>query len=145
MRIDRFNIRVYGLLVHAGQVLVSDEVHAGQAMTKFPGGGVEYGEGPVEALVREIQEEMGLKAFGLEHFYTTEHFQRSAFRPNEQIISLYYRFQVLHPGHIRNGDRSAEGGHQVFRWLTIPGAQPDAVTFPIDRIVLERLVAAFRP
>jgi hypothetical protein len=42
----KFNIRVYGLLINKQQeVLVTDEYRIGMYMTKFPGGGLEYGEG----------------------------------------------------------------------------------------------------
>ena len=41
-----FNIRVYGILINdAKQVLVSDEYIRGTYITKFPGGGLEFGEG----------------------------------------------------------------------------------------------------
>jgi ADP-ribose pyrophosphatase YjhB (NUDIX family) len=56
-----FNIRVYGLLVNdLGQVLVSDECRNGYSFTKFPGGGLEFGEGFKEALKREFIEELNL-------------------------------------------------------------------------------------
>ena len=49
-----FNIRVYGILINdKKQVLVSDEFIRGSYYTKFPGGGLEYGEGLIEALKRE--------------------------------------------------------------------------------------------
>ncbi|MFN5439619.1 MAG: NUDIX hydrolase, partial [Bacteroidota bacterium] len=41
-----FNIRVYGILISDdNQVLVSDEFIRGNYYTKFPGGGLEFGEG----------------------------------------------------------------------------------------------------
>ena len=41
-----FNIRVYGILINdKKQVLVSDEFIRGGYYTKFPGGGLELGEG----------------------------------------------------------------------------------------------------
>ena len=39
-----FNIRVYGILIQDSNVLVSDEYIKGKNITKFPGGGLEYGE-----------------------------------------------------------------------------------------------------
>ena len=43
------NIRVYGILINEQkQVLVSDELIRGGYYTKFPGGGLEYGEGTRE-------------------------------------------------------------------------------------------------
>ena len=50
-----FNIRVYGVLVNENrQVLVSDELIRGKYYTKFPGGGLEYGEGTRDCLRREF-------------------------------------------------------------------------------------------
>ena len=59
---QRFNIRVYGILLHEedGSVLVSDEYIRGSYYTKFPGGGMEYGEGSRVCLRRGFREEMGL-------------------------------------------------------------------------------------
>ncbi|MDQ3101031.1 MAG: NUDIX domain-containing protein, partial [Bacteroidota bacterium] len=93
-----FTIRVYGLYVEHEKVLVSDEIIKGRQITKFPGGGLQYGEGLKECLVREIMEEMGAQAIELEHFYTTDHFQQSAFHTEPmQVISAYYSFKLKDP------------------------------------------------
>lgn len=86
-----FNIRVYGLLLNEQkQVLVSDELIRGMYITKFPGGGLEFGEGTRDCLQREFMEEMNLNVTVGEHLYTTDYFQMSAFNPEHQIISIYY-------------------------------------------------------
>ena len=46
-----FTIRVYGILLHKGCVLVCDELIKGRHITKFPGGGLEFGEGLKHGLV----------------------------------------------------------------------------------------------
>jgi 8-oxo-dGTP diphosphatase len=56
----RFNVRVYGILIHEENVLVSDEYIKGKFITKFPGGGLEFGEGTLDCVVREFKEELGL-------------------------------------------------------------------------------------
>ena len=57
-----FNLRVYGLLINElNQVLISDENRNGFAFTKFPGGGMEFGEGFKETLIREFQEELNAR------------------------------------------------------------------------------------
>src|SRR3954463_3659823 len=92
----RFNIRVYGILINEKkQVLVSDELIRGNRYTKFPGGGLEYGEGTRDCLKREFLEEMNLEVEVGEHLYTTDYFQPSAFHPDHQIISIYYFVKPL--------------------------------------------------
>src|SRR3954469_17671920 len=91
-----FNIRVYGILLgDNNEVLVSDEFIRGNYYTKFPGGGLEYGEGTRECLKREFIEEMNLKVEVLDHIYTTDFFQQSAFNPDHQIISIFYGVKPL--------------------------------------------------
>ena len=149
-----FNIRVYGLLLKDGHVLVADELifgpglkgSAGARITKFPGGGLEFGEGTKDGLLREIREEIGLEAFGLEHFYTTDFFQMSAFREGQQIISIYYTFQVADPGAIQASKVPFDFKQEVddeesFRWLDLSGARVEDMTLPIDRVVMAMLLA----
>lgn len=93
-----FNVRVYGILLGENkQVLVSDEYIRGNYYTKFPGGGLEFGEGTRECLKREFKEEMNLDVEVTEHLYTTDFFQMSAFNPEHQIISIYYFVKALEP------------------------------------------------
>ena len=93
-----FNIRVYGILSEPERgVLVSDEFIRGGYYTKFPGGGLEFGEGTRDCLKREFMEEMNLPVLVKEHLYTTDFFQMSAFNPEHQIISIYYFVQALEP------------------------------------------------
>ena len=77
-----FNIRVYGVLINEKkQVLLSDEFIRGKYYTKFPGGGLESGEGTRDCLKREFKEEMDLEVQIEDHIYTTDYFQMSAFNP----------------------------------------------------------------
>ncbi|WKZ67601.1 MAG: NUDIX domain-containing protein [Flavobacteriales bacterium] len=136
-----FTIRVYGLLVQQGRALVSDELIKGHRITKFPGGGLEYGEGLRDCLLREIREEMGLEAQGLDHFYTTDFFQQSAFHAEPmQVVSIYFTFKVPDPGAIAVVQRPFEGisgstDQEVFRWQPLHALAEEAVSLPIDRVV----------
>lgn len=143
-----FNIRVYGILITSDHsVLVSDEFIRGNYYTKFPGGGLEFGEGTRECLAREFMEEMNLKVRVGEHLYTTDFFQRSAFDPEHQIISIYYRVHPEEP--IRVPLRSsvfefdeqqmaiyhATGETETFRIISLTDFTPESVTLPIDKVV----------
>lgn len=134
-------LRVYGLLIHAGHVLVSDELIKGQRITKFPGGGLEFGEGLKDCLIREIREEIGVDALDPVHFYTTDFFQQSSFHSSPmQVVSVYYTFRVADPAAIPVIEVpftgiTGPGDQEVFRWLRIEGGREDDLTLPIDRVV----------
>ena len=84
-----FNVRVYGLLINERQeILISDEQEYSYRFIKFPGGGLEYGEGLTDGLKREFLEECALDIEVVSHFYTTDFFVKSAFN-DSQIISVY--------------------------------------------------------
>ncbi len=138
-------LRVYGLLVHNDHVLVADELIKGRQITKFPGGGLEFGEGLKECLVREIREEIGVEAIGLEHFYTTDFFQQSIFHSTPmQVVSVYYTFQVADPTaipivQVPFTGITGLGDQEVFRWLKIEGGKDEDISLTIDRIVWRML------
>ncbi len=146
---DRFNIRVYGILINdQRQVLVSDEFIRGDYITKFPGGGLELGEGTRDCLKREFMEEMNLNVEIGEHIYTTDYYQPSAFNPSHQIISIYYYVKALEPitAPLRSKpfDFDAQqlkvyqetGETETFRFIDWNDLSPDVVTLPIDKIVV---------
>ena len=130
---NRFNIRVYGLLVVDGRILVSDERIRDFAFTKFPGGGLEFGEGVEDCLIREWQEEAQVTITIDSHFYTTGFYQESAFNPNDQVISIYYRVSTgeLDRLEIQNSDPA-----QQLRWIALKDLTLADVTFPIDKHVV---------
>src|ERR1700761_7197799 len=119
-----FNVRVYGLLVNeAMEILISDEQEYGMQFTKFPGGGLELGEGLTEGLKREFMEECDVEIVILSHFYTTDFFVRSAFN-DSQIISVYYLVKNISdlnlPIKTEVFDFDGEGDVlQSFRWLEL--------------------------
>lgn len=145
-----FNLRVYGVLINdERQVLVSDEFIRGNYYTKFPGGGLEFGEGTRECLKREFIEEMNLKIDVGEHIYTTDYFQLSAFNPQHQIISIYYFAHALEPilAPLRTKPfdfdeqqlkvYEATKETETFRFIAWEEFSPESMTLPIDKIVAE--------
>ena len=131
-----FNIRIYGLLINAHhEVLVTDEFRFGKEMTKFPGGGLHFGEGTIDCLKREFREELNCEIEIIKHFYTTDFFQQSAFHKDHQLISIYY----LVKGNIsaikrenKKTDLKTEG-EQTFRWVPLASISENDFTFPIDK------------
>jgi ADP-ribose pyrophosphatase YjhB (NUDIX family) len=140
----KFNVRVYGLLINQeGQILLSDEEEYGFRFSKFPGGGLEYGEGLIEALKREFLEECNIDIEVLEHFYTTDFYIKSAFN-DSQIISIYYMVKALSELKLNFKDNKFDFDTtgdilQAFRWKDVSGLTISDVTFPTDQRVVELL------
>ena len=145
-----FNVRVYGLLINdKKQVLVSDEYIRGSYYTKFPGGGLEFGEGTRDCLKREFLEEMNLNVAVTDHLYTTDFFQMSAFTPDHQIIAIYYAAKALEPIRVplRNSPFDFDetqmatynktGETETFRFIEWDDFSGESVTLPIDKVVAD--------
>lgn len=145
-RQTKFNIRVYGILEWGSKILLSEEFLGGKCLTKFPGGGLEWGEGIVDALKREFMEELGISIAECRLFHINGHFQPSVFNPADQIISVYYRVKYPEPESIPVKINPyefdvREHGSQVFRWVERQGLDPAMFYFPIDKDVAIQLKA----
>ncbi len=145
-----FTIRVYGILLdQKKRVLVSDEFIRGSYFTKFPGGGLELGEGTRECLKREFKEETNLDVTIGDHIYTTDFFQMSAFNPVDQIISIYYFVHTNEPVNLVTKTEPFDfEPHQVadvtacsevFRWVEWKDLQVETMSLPIDKVVVQLL------
>ena len=150
MAIDRFTIRVYGVLFDkTKRVLLSDEFIRGDYFTKFPGGGMEFGEGTRDCLKREFKEETGLDVIVGEHIYTTDYYQQSAFNPNDQIMSIYYFVYAENISGLAVKTKvfdfelhqvsDPKGQSEVLRWVEWNDLNEDSVSLPIDKIVVRML------
>ncbi len=142
----RFLIRVYGLVVNKKhEILLSDEFELNMKMTKFPGGGLEFGEGLVDGLRREFREECNNQEItNIRHFYTTDFFQQAKFFENTQLISVYYLVDLQDPIRFEISDKAfnftiGSQTTQSFRWEKINALKEDDITFPIDKFVLKKL------
>lgn len=147
--IKRFNVRVYGLLINENnQLLVADEVFKnGFKATKFPGGGLEFGEGLIDGLKREFSEETGIEVSVLSHFYTTDFFQESYFDNESQIISVYYLCHSEHWQEVKISKRKFDfevvAGQEAesFRWVNLEDMHRETdLVLPIDKFVVELLL-----
>lgn len=144
--INRFNVRVYFLLLNdqCDHVLIADEIIAGNEYTKFPGGGLEYGEGIADCIHREAMEELKQPVKIIRHFYTTDFLVQSAFRPTDQVISVYYL--VSYEGNQQFETTSTKfdfkqrvHDEESFRWMKLSEIHESEFSFPADRKVAEML------
>lgn len=142
--LKKFNIRVYGLLIENNAVLVSDEFIKGNRITKFVGGGLEFGEGLKDALKREFKEELNLDVEVTGHFYTTDFFVSSAFDTRSQVISVYYHVKATGPHNLKTSetqfDFEIKEGAQSLRWINLNELKETDFTLIIDRKVAELLL-----
>jgi len=149
-----FNLRVYGILINEqNQLLVSDEYIRGMKITKFPGGGLEFGEGTRDCLKREFLEEMNLNVEVGKHLYTTDYFQLSSFNSSHQIISIYYFVNALEkinaPIRTKPFDFDEEQLKiykqqkeiETFRFIDLDKLNVDDVSLPIDKKIIQLLLA----
>lgn len=132
--IDKINVRVYACAIKDKKVLTLFEEYVGESLMKFPGGGLEYGEGLIECLHREFDEELNVKVEIVEHFYTQEDFLVSRFRKNEQLLTIYYIVNITNEEDFLIMDPCIE----KTEWVSID--RPDnPFSLPIDKIVFDKL------
>ena len=126
---NRFNIRVYGIWIQNCKILVNEELIRGRHIIKFPGGGLNWGEGIKDCLVREWKEELNIDITVLSHFYTTDFFQPSAY-DNSQVISIYYYVTAQVPETFVN----SEPNERTY-WMELKDVTADTFTLAIDKVV----------
>jgi 8-oxo-dGTP diphosphatase len=140
----KFNVRVYGILIHEDSLLVSDEYIKGNKITKLPGGGLEFGEGTRDCLVREFKEELDLDVEVAEHFYTTDFYVSSSFDTNSQVISIYYtvtpKSEMSFKTSVSAHNYENKEGAQSLRWIKLSKLKDSDFTLIIDRKVGELLL-----
>jgi 8-oxo-dGTP pyrophosphatase MutT (NUDIX family) len=146
MQISRFTIRVYGIWINSNQeVLLVHEKMPHLHFTKFPGGGMEFGEGTRECLAREFLEETGIDVEVKEHLYTTDFFQASAFKSGGQLMAIYYRVEPKNPNfELALEERQIDINGKIetlrFFWSPIVNFELEQLTFPIDKIVARKFL-----
>ncbi len=142
LTVNKFNIRVYAIILNETKdaVLISDEFQLGMRMTKFPGGGLDFGEGTIDCLKREAIEEFGQEIEIESHFYTTDYFQKALFYEDSQLISIYYTASFKEPIQFKVSEKPfdyglEENGKQSFRWSKLKDMDKEIFSFPIDKKV----------
>jgi 8-oxo-dGTP pyrophosphatase MutT (NUDIX family) len=131
---ERFSCRIYGLLRRGGNILMSRCRFMDRQFVNFPGGGVDLGEGPMEALRREYQEETGLSIKPVRVLYASESAHISTQVPM-QIVGIYWLVEET-GGTLKTGGN----GDDVIELFWAPLANiPTAEMFPSDLEFARRL------
>ena len=96
---------------------------------------------------------MGIEAEIGDHIYTTDYFQMSAFRPDDQIISIYYFAKQLEELKVPIREKQFDfdekqmeiynktGEAETFRLIDWNDFSEETVTLPIDKIVAKKVKA----
>ena len=136
--IDKINVRVYATVVKDRKVLVLYEEYAGDHLMKLPGGGLEFGEGLIDCLKREFEEELNVQVNILGHLYTQEDFLTSRFRENEQLLTVYYMAEIIDENEFLILDPCIE----KIDWIPID-QDGNPFELPIDKLAFEELKRKF--
>ena len=123
-----FSCRIYGVLLDGPKVLLTRSRFHQATFINFPGGGVEVGEAPGDALRREFVEETGLRVRPVRTLYASQACHLSTKAPI-QIVSVYWLVERL-AGELRTGGN----GDDVLSLLWAdPAALPLSEMFPAER------------
>ena len=118
------------VVIRDGRVLLTRRAEGQHlaGMWEFPGGKLEDGESPEEALARECREECGIEVEALEILDVTHHRY-----PEKDVLLLFYRCALL-AGEVRN--------IQVADHVWVTSAQLDDYSLPpADERVVKRIQA----
>jgi len=141
----KFNVRVYALIINENfELLITDELYSNFYMTKFPGGGLEFGESTIDCLKREAIEEMQQEIEVIEHFYTSDFVQFSILNKNQQVICIYFFAQFKDKIKFKISTQKydfdeVKEGAICFRNVKIDDLNEEDFTFESDKIVLRKL------
>jgi 8-oxo-dGTP diphosphatase len=87
-QLTKFRIAIYGVLIEDKKVLLTDTKVPSGVITNFPGGGLELGEAPLDALAREFKEETAIEVSVGELLFCSQLFQQNPEYPHEQLMHI---------------------------------------------------------
>jgi 8-oxo-dGTP pyrophosphatase MutT (NUDIX family) len=142
-----FNIRVYALIVQRDSLLITEEKHGHLFLTKFPGGGLQFGESIPDALKRELIEELNVEVSDTKLFHVTESFVTSFLNKNQQVVGVYYLVNLkeeLTNQYLEDNKLELENGFVEFKWKSFDELHPEKFSSMIDQEVFKKLMDAIK-
>tara|TARA_B100001059_G_scaffold60093_3_gene55625 strand:- start:20997 stop:21449 length:453 start_codon:yes stop_codon:yes gene_type:complete len=134
--------RVYGFLINnSKQVLVSAERFNGIPLIKFPGGGVEWGEGLQEALIREFKEELKISIGVKENIYFNDFPVESVIDKRYQVQAFFYHVEPLEPMRFSTvlSLKPPEKNTENFIWVDLKNLNEELFTYEIEKEAVKAL------
>ena len=89
--IERFRPAIYGVLIQEGRVLLVRAPQTFLGVVGFPGGGIELGEAPLDALRRET----GLEVEPTRVLWATTELHRAKLRPSQQLVATHWEVRLV--------------------------------------------------
>ena len=147
--VHSISVRVYAFVIEHDSLLIAEEFHFDRPITKLPGGGLEPGEGTLDCLHREADEEFGQDVDILGHFHTTDFFQPIYTRPGYQLLGIYYVARLKQEARFVLNDTPFEhtlrvNGSVAFRWVPLTDLRAEDMTFATDKDAVARFIEAYR-
>jgi len=135
---QRTRLSIYAVAIRDESILLCQisAGHSGEGLWTLPGGGVDWGEHPEDALVREVYEEAGLK---LETWEFMGIFSRVFDRPNSgqlHFVGLIYHAALAGEPRVVEVD----GSTCAVRWVALADLEDLPVTLLVDEAL--RLVGS---
>ncbi len=114
---QRTTVRSYGILVESERVVLvrSSNPHHDPPLWWLPGGGIDFGEAPEEALIREFAEETGLRVSDPRLVGVTSDERRRDNGDRLHTVRILYTVQLT-GGSLRD---EADGTTDLARWFQL--------------------------
>jgi len=127
----RTRLSIYAVAIRDDAMLLC-QISAGypnEGMWTLPGGGVDWGEHPDHALVREVYEEAGLKLETCEFLGVFSRVLDSTISPGQfHYVGLIYRAPLVGEPHVTEVD----GSTCDVRWIPLADLEALPVTMLVD-------------
>ena len=131
--VSTFRIALYGVLLQEGKVLMTETSVPSGSIINFPGGGLELGESPIDAIQREFTEETGLSITVERLLFCSQKFQQNPEYPHEQLMHIYFLVAQSSQNPPTNGNNDDVVAVHWYAQNQLPIAR----ILPVDREFLE--------